>query len=271
MYYNARYYAPSLGRFVSADTMVPGPANPKQFNRYTYSLGNPILLVDPTGHWTCASDELECGPPPKKQYDVTKWLVNEMVTNVNSPEFRAMFDMFPPPPLGPGPVGHEWSGAVLNPIDFYENNTGWGLWDIKREMEVRIGKGIVMCGIDGCRWFDYSTPGNIHYGYLAAASGVPIELSMAAGGFLEVRDETAKWKNWDYLFEDPQDYAGVEFGYYLYETFGDDLTVEEFYNALTTDVMDALQPAPRDFKPPHIAQMQNNSYSPGAFSITASP
>jgi RHS repeat-associated protein len=55
-YYNARYYAPGVGRFISADTLVPDPTNPQQFNRYSYVLGNPLRYTDPTGHWTCVAD-----------------------------------------------------------------------------------------------------------------------------------------------------------------------------------------------------------------------
>jgi hypothetical protein len=31
-----------LGRFASADTIVPDPTNPQQYNRYTYTLNNPM-------------------------------------------------------------------------------------------------------------------------------------------------------------------------------------------------------------------------------------
>ncbi len=71
---NARYYDPGIGRFVSADTIVPGggsltvapndatalaawakvkeggPKNPQDLNRYTYTENNPVLKNDPTGH-----------------------------------------------------------------------------------------------------------------------------------------------------------------------------------------------------------------------------
>jgi RHS repeat-associated protein len=50
IYMNARYYVGTIGRFASADSLVPDPANPQQFNRYTYSLNNPIRYSDPTGH-----------------------------------------------------------------------------------------------------------------------------------------------------------------------------------------------------------------------------
>jgi RHS repeat-associated protein len=50
IYMNARYYVGSIGRFASADTLVPDPMNPQQFNRYTYTLNNPLRYSDPTGH-----------------------------------------------------------------------------------------------------------------------------------------------------------------------------------------------------------------------------
>jgi RHS repeat-associated protein len=40
--YNARYYDPVLGRFISADTIVPEPGNPQSLNRYAYVLNNPL-------------------------------------------------------------------------------------------------------------------------------------------------------------------------------------------------------------------------------------
>jgi hypothetical protein len=51
---NARYYVGSIGRFASADTLVPDPSNPQQYNRYTYVLNNPLRYSDPTGH--CGAD-----------------------------------------------------------------------------------------------------------------------------------------------------------------------------------------------------------------------
>ncbi len=48
--YNARFYNPSLGRFISADTIVPLPANPQSLNRYSYVMNNPVKYTDPSGH-----------------------------------------------------------------------------------------------------------------------------------------------------------------------------------------------------------------------------
>jgi RHS repeat-associated protein len=50
MDYNARYYDPGLGRFVSADTVMPEVGNPQVLNRYSYVLNRPLQGGDPTGH-----------------------------------------------------------------------------------------------------------------------------------------------------------------------------------------------------------------------------
>jgi len=50
----AREYDPSLGRWLSADTIVPDPANPQSLNRYAYVYNNPCKYTDPSGHDACA-------------------------------------------------------------------------------------------------------------------------------------------------------------------------------------------------------------------------
>ncbi|MFC2020567.1 RHS repeat-associated core domain-containing protein [Chloroflexota bacterium] len=47
-YYNARYYDPTIGRFISADTIIPDPTNPQAYNKYSYVINNP-LIMDPSG------------------------------------------------------------------------------------------------------------------------------------------------------------------------------------------------------------------------------
>ena len=45
-----RFYSPLLGRFISADTVVPRPDDPQALNRYSYVRNSPLSRVDPTGH-----------------------------------------------------------------------------------------------------------------------------------------------------------------------------------------------------------------------------
>ena len=49
--YDARLYDPMIGRFISADSIVPNPFNPQSLNRYSYVRNNPLIYIDPTGHY----------------------------------------------------------------------------------------------------------------------------------------------------------------------------------------------------------------------------
>jgi hypothetical protein len=121
---NARYFLPDIGRFVSADILVPDREDPQSFNRYTYTLNNPLKFTDPSGHcWAFASSlrnislgATVCGrldmwlptsraridtprvtPAPSKG-DLTVWLVDQMVTNASdkAPVLREYFHSLHP-------------------------------------------------------------------------------------------------------------------------------------------------------------------------------
>ena len=49
-YFNARFYSPQLGRFLSADSVMERPTTPQALNHYAFAGGNPIRYVDPSGH-----------------------------------------------------------------------------------------------------------------------------------------------------------------------------------------------------------------------------
>jgi RHS repeat-associated protein len=51
-YYNARYYDPTIGRFISADSVVQSISNPQTLNRYSYCANNPLNSIDPTGNFS---------------------------------------------------------------------------------------------------------------------------------------------------------------------------------------------------------------------------
>jgi len=54
--YRARLYDPLLGRFISADSIIPEPGNLQAFNRYSYCVNNPLVYTDPSGHWFGVDD-----------------------------------------------------------------------------------------------------------------------------------------------------------------------------------------------------------------------
>ncbi len=51
LYYNARYYDPMIGRFISPDTLVPDPTKTQSYNLYSYVDNNPINYRDNSGHF----------------------------------------------------------------------------------------------------------------------------------------------------------------------------------------------------------------------------
>jgi RHS repeat-associated protein len=79
-YYRARYYYPSLGRFISEDPAGrdDGP------NLYTYARGNPIAFVDPTGLKTLICGVFRTHRKPKPQAGSVMFGVCEMVGTCRS-------------------------------------------------------------------------------------------------------------------------------------------------------------------------------------------
>ncbi len=115
-FYNARYYDSAIGRFISADTIVPGAGNSQAFNRYAYSYNNPLKFTDPTGHVAdpkCQGQQTpDCGvdgyygesntnPPPQAETTPTPTLPTPTTPPpIPTPCF---FCTYPAPPT-PGPV-----------------------------------------------------------------------------------------------------------------------------------------------------------------------
>ncbi|MBI9051734.1 MAG: hypothetical protein JEZ00_20095 [Anaerolineaceae bacterium] len=66
MDYNARFYDPLLGRFITPDSIVPNKSMISNWNTYSYVINNPIQYNDPTGYnqectigeWWCWNDDL---------------------------------------------------------------------------------------------------------------------------------------------------------------------------------------------------------------------
>ena len=90
--YGARAYSPRLGRFLSADTIVPQPGDPQSLNRYSYTRNSPLRYRDPTGHRECEDDDcLKSGPvilKPPSFATRAKWIL-ETLGGVNDLEAMA--------------------------------------------------------------------------------------------------------------------------------------------------------------------------------------
>jgi hypothetical protein len=88
-FFNARWYDAALGRFLQADSLIPDPGNPQAWDRYAFTLNNPVKYIDPTGHISCKKlgtegcdkngNFVDNEPPPVVQY-----IYGEMIKNAKS-------------------------------------------------------------------------------------------------------------------------------------------------------------------------------------------
>jgi hypothetical protein len=86
MDYRARFYSVALGRFQQPDTIIPNPANPQSFNRFSYVYNRPINYNDPSGHNAdCGIGEYGCRagiytPPPDQSGSLDRVLASYGIT-----------------------------------------------------------------------------------------------------------------------------------------------------------------------------------------------
>lgn len=77
MYYGARWYDSSLGRFAQADSIVPLQQGVQAWDRYAYTNNNPIRYTDPSGHCigliTCSLTALGIFPDFQGIANVILW------------------------------------------------------------------------------------------------------------------------------------------------------------------------------------------------------
>lgn len=104
IYLRARYYNPTIGRFISRDSYAGKASDPLSLHRYTYCHNNPILYFDPSGHDALsAAQYLVYNPRPSTNVNsawdaqlLTEWnnefknVLNSSVT-INSPGDAALY------------------------------------------------------------------------------------------------------------------------------------------------------------------------------------
>ncbi len=157
--YKARLYAPSIGRFISPDPIVPEPGNPQSLNRYAYVMNNPLKYVDPSGNswWESFLIGLAAG--------LVGGLVFAFTLN---PVLAGMAAGFVGGAIQGGITGG-WKGALLGGI----MGAGMGM----------LGGGIV--GAAGMWGAIGLTAAGLGVGYATGGwAGVGNVLAMMAGGFI---------------------------------------------------------------------------------------
>jgi len=155
---------------------VPGPANPQTLNRFSYVRNNPLRYIDPSGHdpwWctggNCVADYYSDGSTADKR-DLTTWFIAALVDSAESPEMQRINALNQPPQYG---------GNKRKAYDEFIYNVEDGAkCDVKDKIEVRVGNPTKI----GNNWYEYSTAGNILYGFYGKAAGfTDFELHAGAG------------------------------------------------------------------------------------------
>jgi hypothetical protein len=225
-------------------------------------LNNPIRYTDPSGHKPC--DDVDANGncityENVSQYDITEILVEEM--QGAGQEGLQLTEMY-----------NEQGGLSFVYSYMFGKYWRYGPKNIKVAMLRDIGQGVILCGSDGCRWVDYSTPGNILFGYAVEAAGMSEEFYSWVGGFEQMGDDLinpnepvhTEWCSTSYC-DDPYDLAAVQFGAQLYRDYGSEITLDIFQSELTTDILETFQPPPASFPIPFSPHPQDNYYHLGDF------
>ncbi len=83
---NARVYDPYLGRFLSADPVLPDAYDMQSYNRYAYVLNNPLKYIDPTGNTNTTVEqyrEIYVGPGFYFEFNLTTVTIGDPSSGID--------------------------------------------------------------------------------------------------------------------------------------------------------------------------------------------
>jgi RHS repeat-associated protein len=278
LWYGSRHYDPALGRFTSPDSIVPTASQGVQaYDRFAYVNNNPVRYTDPTGHSIdCGLGESNCAAGRiidlKQRLDMTGYMSSVLTARTKDPRLKMMqwqlsggSANYPVYPQGNASsyLGNMIGGYVgLLDVEMTREE-----WDIKQKMR-DVSTGIVLCG-QTCDYYNYSTPGNIQFGYVAGLAGIDKTIGDGVGGVLNQKDRLNEGKgiDWNCFFcDDPADQAAVDFGYYLAKNYPNGINREEFaYEFAHSPLTVQFQKPPSDFIQTYPASPGRDLYGPYDF------
>jgi len=269
IYMNARYYMPEIGRFISADTIVPEPGNPQSYNRYSYTRNNPMNFTDPTGHRECI-DEL-CDLVWNEQTNrpnlrgslpaAIGYIFGEMTANATSITANVIH-------AGNIIADIPFATGTSRAMGYLIANAVWGSQVMDARLKERIGALApyianwdhkpVLRGIAGpspvqeivergnssrvgSEFYRFDIWSNIHYGYVGVASGFSeSELINGAGAeqigsVLYSGGQPSSSPNsptWLSSWDEPSDTASIQIGSTLWNNYGLNVTPADLYLAV---------------------------------------
>jgi RHS repeat-associated protein len=235
--YNARQYSPTIGRFISPDSIVPDPNRSQDLNRYMYVRGNPVGYTDPSGHapvspWKCPENPI-CEPtlreifdprniqvapedrPKPLDVDVTKWTFDRVGEIISDPDIAY--------------IRARTRSGIPNGYGikrWVRNMRGGARWDFKVDLRsytkfIPGTENVVFGG----RSVSFQAVANFTFGIAGASAGIAQWFNLAGAGFFQTREnDPSQWGTiWTY-FDDPHDAWWIKFGYETYYQFGASVT-----------------------------------------------
>lgn len=229
---------------------MPNPATPQSWNRFSYTFNNPINYTDPSGHdpWWCTGDNCVADYYLiADKRDLTTWLVAAAVDIAESREMRTIWTL-----------NTSFQGRVYTWPKFISLVGDGAKYDVKDNILEKVGRRTKI----GDNWYEYSTSGNILYGFYGKAAGfTEYELRRGAGLAQKWDHDRDPDENEmgpcekPYYCDTEDDYAAVGFGMHLYENYYEKtgkLTRDDLMDAFDTYKSSnkmALRDKPAGFQP----------------------
>ncbi|MEK9132088.1 MAG: RHS repeat-associated core domain-containing protein, partial [Patescibacteria group bacterium] len=234
-YYNARYYNPALGRFISRDVVLGKDGDVLSRNLFIYVKNNPLKYTDPTGNEEADVtqdflERLESGA--KKDYGgsgnwiprifITYAFLKEQINGILSQLPSSDMDKIPAAVLEEAegkPVtfknfGQAAVGPTLNPKAYYPSAaSGW--LSEERMQEISGGNKILYTeyfltepygykGLSevkiGSNDYRYDNPCNVLFGYAGAAAGFSEPTLKVFAGLANKNDYMKAHQNQCYVY-----------------------------------------------------------------------
>lgn len=257
-FYNARWYDPYLNQFTQPDSIIPDPNNPADYNRYAYVRYNPVNNSDPSGHacYSPGADAVSrgnCGGGSSfitwnigDRRDLTGYLTRFLNFSANHSEITSIRNRNAQSPTGLSATGlWDFSQIVKDGAPF----------DIKVGIQDQIGSAVKL----GDTWYEYSTPGNIAFGFYGAAAGFDISVLLLGAGYAQTEDWLLRGREFGDLecyLDTCGDMYALILGYVLYNSSALDdgiLTTAELEKALESipdGLLDEAWPPVENNEPP---------------------
>ena len=312
IYLRSRLYSPDTGRVLTKDSWLGDYNKPLSLNRWNYTNGNPVNYTDPSGRSPISSSQIlsqalsrysgssssasilvsiaNCSSLTEEQdvqYDLTGYLALAMTKHGQDQRVKEIANLITSAAPASTVIAPAGPAMLISAyLKFYNLEAGGKEWDIKIKIGLDLSKAIVLCGngVQSCNWFDYSSVGNIHFGYIAGVAKINYLIAAVAGGYLEQSDLTDEWKNlrslrldhcgWTsgvILFcDNPNDQYAVDFGFELAKKYpngiSEGILKNEMETAMYRGLFGMLQKPPLGSIPGNtVARPQINHYDADRF------